>query len=50
MSPYDMGKVVLNLQDNRIFDETTTMPFIHESLTTHILDHIDTAFILLLIK
>ena len=34
MSPYDMGKVVLNLQDNRIFDETTTMPFIHESLTT----------------
>lgn len=34
MSPYDMGKVVLNLQDNRIFDATTTMPFIHESLTT----------------
>ncbi len=33
MTPYDMGKVVLNLQKNKIFNATITRPFIHESLT-----------------
>ncbi|OIJ30352.1 serine hydrolase [Staphylococcus sp. LCT-H4] len=33
MTPYDMGYLILNLQQNHIFNHKITNPFIHESFT-----------------
>ncbi|PTI41103.1 methicillin resistance protein FmtA [Staphylococcus succinus] len=33
MTPYDMGYLILNLQQNHIFNSKITNPFIHESFT-----------------
>lgn len=33
MTPHDMGKLILTLQNNELFKDNITTPLLHESLT-----------------